>query len=93
MRNSVIFAACLAATGAHAQEPAQIRVGCHRYISSEIIWDKPRDNFVTDLRAIGYNPVDALAVATTLCRDPRYLGGGDEMISGLRELLRSNPPR
>ncbi len=70
MKFLVTFALCLAAAGASAQEPGQIRVGCHRYISTEIIWDKPSDNFVSDLRAVGYDPVDAFAVATTLCRDP-----------------------
>ncbi|WP_299837003.1 hypothetical protein [uncultured Jannaschia sp.] len=87
------FALCLAAAGASAQEPGQIRVGCHRYISTEIIWDKPSDNFVSDLRAVGYDPVDAFAVATTLCRDPRYLEGGEALAEGLRTLLRTNPPR
>ena len=84
-------------THAHTHEtvaPAlQITVSCQRYISSQVIWDRPRGIFVQDLQKVGYSPADALSIATAICRDERLVGDTDGLGEAMRRYLRANPPR
>lgn len=70
-----------------------IRVSCARYISSQVIWDRPNGVFVEDLRAAGYGTAEAQNIATSVCRDERLVGNSDALADTMRGILATDPPR
>lgn len=76
-----------------ARAPIQITVSCARYVSRQVIWDRPMPVFLDGLRAAGYSPERAQAIGERVCRDEAGVGNTAYTGALMQEILRTNPPR
>ncbi|MBT0957919.1 hypothetical protein IV417_11000 [Alphaproteobacteria bacterium KMM 3653] len=69
-----------------------IHASCYRGPLKAMIWDRPDGTFVEDLISFGYDPANAQAIATMLCRDQTLVGNPGRFRAALLFEIKRNPP-
>ncbi|MEO0860242.1 MAG: hypothetical protein AAFY65_06505 [Pseudomonadota bacterium] len=80
------------AHGVVTTAPVSITVSCARYVSRQVIWDRPMPVFLDSLMAAGYSPERAESIGNRVCRDERYVGDVEAAGQAMRNILATNPP-
>ncbi|SFI87334.1 hypothetical protein [Jannaschia pohangensis] len=93
---TVAALATTAATADHrihpAAQPITITVSCARYISKQVIWDRPMPIFLDGLITAGYTPERAESIGNRICRDEAFVGNMEGAGARMQQYLRDNPP-